>query len=136
MLGQDGPCGSNGSAKQDSSPHFKHSTSSIKPRSTTKPCRPTFLFCRLASTRKLLLKAGAFGNRSRVEAIASGGSSAARRKADASNNDHGFLYSGGIFNRVDGAGAKGTQLTHIPNKGAFAGHLADQLDEIHGVTGH
>jgi uncharacterized membrane protein len=36
---------------------------------------------------------------------------------DASSNQHGFLYSGGIFNRVDVAGAKGTQLTHIPNKG-------------------
>jgi hypothetical protein len=55
---------------------------------------------------------------------------------DASNNNHGSLYSGGIFNRVDVAGAKGTQLTHIPNKGAFAGYFTDQSSEFHGVTGH
>lgn len=40
---------------------------------------------------------------------------------DASTNTHGFLYSGGIFNRVDVPGAAGTSLTHIPNKGPFAG---------------
>ena len=55
---------------------------------------------------------------------------------DASSVDHGFLYSAGIFNRVDVVGAKGTQLTHIPNKGAFAGYFTDQSSEFHGVTGH
>lgn len=55
---------------------------------------------------------------------------------DATNTDHGFIYSKGAWNSVDVGGASGTLLFRIKNNGNVTGQFDDIYGEGHGIRGH